>query len=232
MSDVIARLQSALKSFDRTELDWVAETFASTNYVEKPSALSKLLSEVEKKKPDTVVKAISAVSALGSFQPFAMACLARHAGLVEDVEHEGLLGKLPSGITGNLTVNGPIVCEWNQRLIVAGNVKAHSLVTAGDVIILGDATFRDGVFGIGSYNTSMNVRGSLVAPAIIGVDYDIVASENIEDLEVLELSEAGELLAAELSEKIEEWQDQGGPQDVIPRLRKLLEKGSPIFRQE
>lgn len=222
---LVAKLRAAADTFDRETLSWVAEGFAADNYVTDASVLSTLLEELDESLPD-LDAVLKECAASGAFAPFAVACLARHAGLGRDVTHRG---PLESGtvVAGNLKVEGPIVLTTENWLLVAGNVDAESLVVASDVIVSGDLVARDGIIGVNSWNQSMWVHGSLRTPTFVAEDYSVES-----DVEPDELAsdDVEAKLAPGLVDEILGWQSGGGPDEVIEKLGERIRGGAAVFR--
>lgn len=216
---IVAKLRAAATTFDRATLSWVADGFAAERYVTDASALSSLLAELDDSLPD-LSAVFKACAAGGAFAPFAVACLARHAGLGSDVTHRGALQR-GMVVAGNLKVEGPIVLTTENWLLVAGNVEAEGLIVASDVIVAGDLVARDGILGVNSWNQSMWVHGSVHTPTFVVEDYSVEA-----DIEPDELAsdDVDEKFAEGLAEQIREWQSDGGPDEVIEKLAKHIRK--------
>lgn len=219
-----ATLEAAIPTFDFSTLEWAAEGFAATSLT-SPAGLKTLLEEVSN--AETLKAAFFECGAQGPFAVYALACLARHAGVGEDVVHEGPLSRLTGAIAGNLTVNGPVICDSENWLLVAGDVKAHSLITSADVIIAGAATFRDGVLGLNSWNQSMWVRGPVEAKVFVTSDYATEVS--LDDSTDLGDDEAETLLSKGLAVEVRQWQGDGGPADAVQRLLERVKAGKPVF---
>lgn len=227
MTTLAATLEAAISTFDLATLEWASEGFAASALV-SPAGLKSLVAEIKKSKAKTLKEAFFECGAKGPFAVFALACLARHAGAGEDVVKKGAMSKLTGAIAGNLTVDGPLVCDSENWLLVAGDVTAHSLITSADVIIAGKASFRDGVLGLNSFTQSLWVRGPVEAKVFITSDYAAEASVD----EIVDLSDdaAEKLLAAGVAEKVREWASDGGPDDAVRRLLKDVKAGKPVFR--
>jgi len=223
-------LRNALRTFDKEQLRWAADGFAAECFADDPSALSELVALGEKTKVSDLDARLKWCAGRGPFDCFAMACLARHAGLGRDVTHRGVLHELPPAIAGDLTVEGPIVCTIENWLLVAGNVKAEALIEAADVVVAGSVEIRDGVFGINNCNQSMWIQGPLTTPVLITEDYSTeIGAVQGEEL-ALSNERVDALLEEGLAEQIRGWQDEG-PDGVIGNLLSHVTERLPVFRR-
>jgi hypothetical protein len=226
MASLAETLTDTWKKFDPQEAwGWVAEGFAAESALEKPGFIDELLEEISNAGVKTVADALLEISGYGPFAPWAIACLAQRAGLGSDVTHQGLMRETPTAIVGNLTVDGPLVCDIENWLLVTGDVKADCLITSSDVIIGGRATFRDGIIGVNSWNQSLWVRGPVEAGVFVSEDYMCMTQAG----EPTKLSDADELLAPGVAELVREKNSSDGPDGAVQALLELLEAKKPVF---
>ncbi|MBK6693993.1 MAG: hypothetical protein IPG50_17555 [Myxococcales bacterium] len=224
-----SKLRAALATFERSELAWVADGFAAERYVSDPSALENLVSEVEKAQAGDLDAVLRVGGGKGPFECFALACLARHAGIGKDLIIDGIATELPAAIAGNLVVRGPLVCTIENWLLVAGDVQADMLLASADVIVGGNVRVRDGVLGVNNWCQSMWIHGSLETPCVVVSDY---AAEFGDGPEPVELSDdaASEALAEGFSDELRKWSEDG-PDETIAQLLQRVERGQPLFRK-
>jgi hypothetical protein len=219
--EFMSKLRAAIPTFDEAQLTWAAEGFAWS------STLSALVDKVEAANATHLDEALIAVASNGPFDCFALACLARHGGVGKDVVHEGALSELPVAVAGNLVVKGPLICNTENWLVVAGDVDAEALITSADVIVGGRAKIRDGVIGLNSFTQSMWVRGDLECPVLIAEDY----ATEVGDKEAVELGDdsVNEVLAPGLADQVREWLSDEGPDGAVRELLQRVEGEEPIF---
>lgn len=225
---MISRLRAALSTFDFDQLAWVADGFAAEKYVESPAALLELLSTLEKSKSSDLDSAFKVCAGQGPFECFALACLARHAGIGTNVILDGVVKRPPLAVAGDLTVNGPLICNSDNWLLVAGNFKAEALISSADIIVSGNMVVRDGVIGLNSWSQSMWVHDRLDTPTFITKDYAAEIGEGPEEVELSDES-VDDLLAPGLADVLREWQSDGGPDKAVDGLLKHLKKPASIF---
>jgi hypothetical protein len=226
---MLARLRTSLPTIDRARLAWVADGFGADKYARDASALAALLDDVEQEAPADLDAALRACAAKGPFECFAFACLARHAGVGQDRTHEGVMKELPIAIAGDLRVQGPLVCTSENWLLVAGDVVADALITSADVIIGGDAVFRDGAIGLNNWTQSMWVQHAVKTPNLVTEDYAVAFSNGPEERALADDS-VDELLAPGLVQQLRAWQSENGPDHAVQRLGDHLEEGGLLFR--
>ena len=221
------QLRSGLETFDLTQLAWAADGFAMEDLITDRGGLDQLLSIVEGEAPSTLEDAMWAASVWGAFGPFMIAMLARHQGIGEDLNASGVLSEPPPAVAGDLQVDGPLICDIEHWLLVAGDVSADYLITSADVIINGTASFTHGVIGVNSWNQSLWIRGPLSTPGLIADDYSVEALA-----EDLSLDDAKDLLRPGLVQRIREWQSKRGPDYAVRNLHQMALDGKPIFASQ
>jgi cytoskeletal protein CcmA (bactofilin family) len=80
--------------------------------------------------------------------------------------------KGPLVVTGDLTVDGPIidVIEKWLLLVVGGSLKAHAIASRQDLLVGGDCSVRDFIWG-GEMHCPLIVRGKVKTPLVVWTDH-------------------------------------------------------------
>lgn len=135
-------------------------------------------------------------------------------------------------ITGNLTVNGVMIDNESQTLVVVGgNLTVENLVTEGPIIVCGDLTASGLIYGV--YNDYfLNVGGKIQASVLIEDDHPTLALKGKEARYLFEAQDiddrADELRALLLPELFEDI--EGLLSIDVGALISHLTDGVPIFQ--
>lgn len=75
-------------------------------------------------------------------------------------------------VTGDLIIDGPLIDSAEQwhRIVVGGNLQAHAIASSQDIVVCGNCTIRDIVWGF-EQHCPFVVRGTLTTPLYVLADH-------------------------------------------------------------
>jgi len=142
---------------------------------EPPKKLDDILKLCGRGRPDDVQPWHLALLARASAvtTPAKIKLSAKAAFVVGSLHLRGPLQlKGPLVVTGDLTVDGPIIDVIEKWLLLAvgGSLKAHAVASSQHVLVGGDCTVRDFIWGFEAHCPFV-VRGKVKAPLVVWTDH-------------------------------------------------------------